>query len=95
MGITGQQPWAVGPFAVDSDPMAGQLRCFSAVSRFHGQRIPAQSVGDLTEDGNLLNLAHAMNPRALVTDQEAVGEFTLTKWLSPWIQKHDIVRHQG
>jgi hypothetical protein len=36
-----------------------------------------------------------MNPRALVTDQEAVGEFTLTNRLSAWIQKHDIVRHQG
>src|SRR3982750_3576961 len=75
--------------------MAGQLCCFSTGSRIHGQRIPAPCVRDLTEDGDLLNLAHAMNPRALVTDQEAVGEFKLTKRLSAWIQKHDIVRHQG
>jgi hypothetical protein len=36
-----------------------------------------------------------MNPRALVTGQEAVGKFTPTNRLSAWIQKHDIVRHQG
>jgi hypothetical protein len=75
--------------------MAGQLCCFSAGSRFHVQRIAAPCVGDLTEDGDLLNLAHAVNPRALVTNQEAVGEFTLTNRLSAWIQKHHIVRHQG
>ena len=63
---------SVGLFAVDTNPMAGQLRCCSADSRFHGQRVAAPCVGDLTKDGDLFDLAHAMNPRALVTDQEAV-----------------------
>ena len=79
MGIAGEQPAAVGLFAIDSDSVAGQLRCFSAGSRFHGQRVPTTCVGDLAEDGDLHNLAHAMNPRALVTDQEAVWEFTPAK----------------
>jgi hypothetical protein len=95
MGITGQEPVAVGLFAVDGEPMACQLRCFSVGSRFHGQRVPAPCVGDLTEDGDLLNLAHALNPGALVTDHETVGEFTPANRLFAWIQKHDIVRHQG
>jgi hypothetical protein len=36
-----------------------------------------------------------MNPRALVTEQEAVGELSPANRLFAWIEKHDIVRHQG
>ena len=85
MGITGQEPVAVGLFAIDSDSIAGQLCCFSAGSRFHGQRVPAPRVRDLAEDRDLLDLAHAMNPGALVTDQKALGEFTPANRLFAWI----------
>lgn len=95
MDITGQQPAAVGLFAVDRHPMPGQLHRVSAGSRLHGQRIPAPCVGDFTVHGDLLNFAHTMNPRALMTFQEAIGEFMPAKRLCAWIQKHHIIRHQG
>ena len=85
MSITGQEPVAVGLFAIDSDSIAGPLCCFSAGSRFHGQRVPTPRVRDLAEDRDLLNPAHAMNRGALVTGQKALGEFTPANWPFAWI----------
>ena len=66
MGIAGEEPAAVGLFAVDRDPMPGELRRFPAGARRHGQRVPAPRVSDFADDHDLFQLADAMDPRLLV-----------------------------
>ena len=70
MGIAGQEPAAVGLFAVDRDPITGELRRFPAGARGHPQRIPAARVGDFADDHDLFQLAAAKDPNLLVGGRE-------------------------
>ena len=94
-GVAGQEPAAVGPSAVNGDPMADQFRRFSAGARCHGQRVPAPCEGDVADDYYLFQLADATDPRLLVSGREAGEKSIPAEWRSAWIQKHDIVGHQA
>src|SRR5438105_10940384 len=66
MSIAGQEPAAVGLFAVYRDPMTGELRRFPACARGYRQRVPASSVRDFADDYDLFQLAAATDPNLLV-----------------------------
>jgi hypothetical protein len=71
VGVAGQKPTAVGLFAIDGDPMTGQLRCFSAGARCHAWRVPTQYAGDFADDHDLFQLADATEPTLLAGGREA------------------------
>src|SRR3989442_15251589 len=75
VGIAGQEPAAVGLFAVYRDSMTGELRRFTAGARGHGQRVPAPRVGDFAGDCDLFQLAAATDLNLLVGGREVVGKF--------------------
>ena len=95
MDVAREQPPTVGLFAVNRDSMAGQFHGCSAGSRSYRQGVLAARIGDLIEDGDFLNLTHAMNESAFVTGSEAVRKFLAAQRLPAWIQENHIVRHQG
>src|SRR5262249_32417711 len=55
---------------VSRHTMPGELCCFPACSRGHGQRVPAPRVGDLADNNNLFQLACATDPHLLVGGHE-------------------------
>jgi len=85
----------MGLFAVDGDPMTGQLRGFSAGARRHGQRVSALCVGDFANHHDLFQLADAADSELLVRGREAGWKSIPAERLPARIQKHDIVGHQG
>jgi len=94
VGVAGQEPTAVGLFAVDRDPITGELRRFPAGARGHRQRIPAPRVGDFADDHDLFQLAAAKNPNLLVSGREVAGKSIPADRRLARVEEHDIVRHQ-
>src|SRR5258708_6015405 len=91
--IAGQEPTAIGLFAVYSDTMSGELRRFPAGALGHGQRIPAACVSDFTYNHDFFQLAGTTYPHPLMGGRKGGGESIPTKRRLPRIYKHDIVRH--
>jgi len=76
MGIAGQEPAAIGLFAVHRESMTGKLCRFPACQRGHRQCVPAPRKRDLADDYDLFQLAAATNPHLLVGGHE-VGRKSL------------------
>src|SRR4051794_9727250 len=72
--IAGQEPAAVGLFAVDRGTITGESTLLSAGERGHGYRVPAPRIGNLADDHDLLQLANAADPKPLVSGRELGGE---------------------
>ncbi len=70
VSIAGQEPAAVGLFAVYRDTMPGEVRRFPAGALGHRQCVPAPRVSDFTCNHDLLQLTGAMDPRPLVGGRE-------------------------
>ena len=94
MGIAGQEPAAVGLFAVYRDSMTGELRRFPACARGHRQCVPAPRVSDFADDDDLFQFAAATDPNLLVRGREGGGESIPAERRLARIEEHDIVRHQ-
>ena len=60
--IAGQEPAAVGLFAVDREAITSESALFPADERGHGERVPAPRVGNLADDHDLFQLADAADP---------------------------------
>src|SRR5438477_6789967 len=94
MGIAGQEPAAVGLFAVYRDSMTGELRRFPACARDHRQRVPAPRVRDFVDDYDLFQLAAATDPNLFVSGREVGGESIPAEGRLARTDEYDIVCHQ-
>ena len=66
MGIAGQEPYAIGLFAVHRDSMTSELSRFSASEPGNRQRIPAPRIRDFADDYDLFQIAVATDLNPLV-----------------------------
>lgn len=94
MGITGQEPAAVGLFAVYRDSMTGQLSRFPACARDHKQLVPAPGVCHFADNYDLFKLAAATYLNLLVRGRKVGGESIPAKRSMARIEEYDIVRHK-
>jgi hypothetical protein len=94
VGIAGQEPTAVGLFAVYRDSMTGELRRFPAGVGGHRQRVAAPRIGDFADDHDLFQLAAATDPNLLVGGREVGGRSIPADRRLARIEEYDIVRHQ-
>lgn len=94
MDITGQEPTAIGLFAVHSHTMSSELRRFPDSAPGHGQVVPASRVSDMADNHGFFQLADATDPHPVVGVLKGDGEFIPTKRLLPRTHKHDIIRHE-
>lgn len=93
MGIAGQEPAAVGLFAVYRDSMTGELRRFPACARGHRQCVPAPRVSDFADDYDFLQLAAATNPKLMMRGREVGGKSIPAERSLARAEEHDVVRH--
>src|SRR6266571_4010425 len=77
--IAGEEPTAIGLFAVYSDTMSGELRRFPAGALGHGQRIPAARVSDFADNHDFFQLADTTYPHPLVGGRKGGRESIPTK----------------
>src|SRR5262249_38689171 len=86
--ITGQEPAAVGLFAVDRHTITSEPSLLSAGAWGHGERVPAPRVGNLADDHDLRQLANAANSKLLVSGGELGREPISTDAVLARIEEH-------
>ena len=94
MGIAGQEPSAIGLFAVYRDSMTSELRRLPARAPGNRQRVPAPRVRNFADNYDLFQLAVAMDLNLSGRGWEVGGESISAEWRLARIEEHDIVRHQ-
>ena len=94
MCIAGQEPSAIGLFAVYRDSMTRELLRLPACAPGNRQRVAAPRIRNFADNYNLLQLAVAMDLNLSGRGWEVGGESIATEWRFARIEEHDIVRHQ-